>query len=1014
VKIFRFIGLKFSLLFLAGISISVVTNTQEKRLHFSHLTTENGLSQNTIHGIIQDKYGFMWFGTWAGICKYDGYKFTIYRSDPDKENTIINNRIHYIYRDTDDNIWLTSFDSLYYCRYNYETDDFTRILRKDVPSYLKDSLNRRLNISRSNRRYKNIFWHVDQTSNLLYETDLSTQKSTPYYSDYFNKWAINDQYVTDLYIDKDEMLWIGTFSGGVNKASLTAEPFIYYHHSPSTENSLVGNNIRGLAEDNDGNLWIGTRSDGISILNRKLNIYKSIKHNDLSNNTIISNQIRKIFCDSYGQVWIGTKNGLDRYDPKDGKFHHYLMWVGEKRIPHEWVYSIMEDHNKNLWIGTWNGIAKYDRQLDYFDPYKPDSMLLYPYVRVMIEDRMTKDIWVATEGGGLTLLKKQKTDSFREKFIAKHYINEPSNQNSLINDRIYSMAEDGEGHLWIGTGGGLCHFDPIKGQFVRFTSKNGLPDEMIMGILIDNSGNIWVSHKKGITRINPLNYEMQNYSFEDGLQGNEFNEDAYFKADDGELFFGGLNGLNSFYPERINRNPYPPEVVFTNLYLFNKPVKVNQEINGRIVLKKSIFLTKELDILNSDKSFSIEFAGLHYVNPNGNQYKYMLEGFDNDWIYTTADKRIATYSNLKAKKYVFKVLASNSDGIWSENPKTLTINVLPPWWGTWWFRLLIIVIAVMIIYSIYYIRITIYRNKEKDLSILVEQRTAELKETNKLLMERQKHIENQASMLKAQTENLKETNDLLMDKQKFIQQQSKMLEETNQKLSVLNATKDKFFSIIAHDLRNPFHTVMGFSELLIMSYDKMPQDKIKKYIQLIHTSSTSGNNLLENLLQWSRSQTGKISFEPKALDLYMLVTETLSFLEVSILRKGLQVIREFEPNVFVFADSNMLQTIVRNLLNNAIKFSREHDKIIIEVHQNDFEVEISIADNGVGIPYDKQHLIFNINSPYTTLGTKSESGTGLGLVLCKEFVEKHNGRIWFESEPDKGSKFIFTLRQNHL
>jgi signal transduction histidine kinase len=369
---------------------------------------------------------------------------------------------------------------------------------------------------------------------------------------------------------------------------------------------------------------------------------------------------------------------------------------------------------------------------------------------------------------------------------------------------------------------------------------------------------------------------------------------------------------------------------------------------------------------------------------------------------------------LKAKKYVFKVLASNSDGIWSENPKTLTINVLPPWWGTWWFRLLIIVIAVMIIYSIYYIRITIYRNKEKDLSILVEQRTAELKETNKLLMERQKHIENQASMLKAQTENLKETNDLLMDKQKFIQQQSKMLEETNQKLSVLNATKDKFFSIIAHDLRNPFHTVMGFSELLIMSYDKMPQDKIKKYIQLIHTSSTSGNNLLENLLQWSRSQTGKISFEPKALDLYMLVTETLSFLEVSILRKGLQVIREFEPNVFVFADSNMLQTIVRNLLNNAIKFSREHDKIIIEVHQNDFEVEISIADNGVGIPYDKQHLIFNINSPYTTLGTKSESGTGLGLVLCKEFVEKHNGRIWFESEPDKGSKFIFTLRQNHL
>jgi signal transduction histidine kinase/ligand-binding sensor domain-containing protein len=991
----------------------ITSFSQDNKLHFSHLTVDNGLSQNTIHGIVQDKYGFMWFGTWAGICKYDGYKFIIYRSDQGKENTIINNRIHYIYKDKEDNIWLTSFDSTYYCRYNYETDDFTRFYKNEVPSCIRDSLDRRNNFSRYNVYNKNTAWRVDQIDNLLYQTNRNTGKSIAYRMDIFNRWTLVDDYATDLYIDNSEVLWVGTFSGGINKAPLNSSVFSYYYHSSNINNSLVSNNIRSITKDKNGNIWVGTRSDGISVLNKDRNFSYSFVHQN-NRNSLISNQIRKLYCDAYGQIWIGTKYGLNRYDPKHKKFYQYSVLPGKRHIPHNWVYSITEDHNHNLWIGTWNGIAKYNRLKDEFFSYNPKNILLYPYVRVIMEDRNLKYLWVATEGGGFTRLTLDIFSGFNENLSPKHYINSPKNNNSLINDRIYTMLEDNKGFLWIGTGGGLCRFDPIKEQFIRFSSRNGLPDDMIMGLLTDNTGNIWVSHKKGITRINSENFQIQNFSTEDGLQGNEFNEDAYFKSKSGELFFGGLNGLNSFFPEKIKRNPFPPKIVFTNLYLFNKPVKINQKVNNRIVLTKPLYLTKEIEILNSDKSFSIEFAALHYLNPNGNQYKYMLQGFDNDWFYTSADKRIATYTNLKPQKYVFKVMASNFDGVWTTNPQTLVIIVRPPWWKTTWFCVLLLFLVVLIIYGVYYLRTSIYRNKEKDLSFKVEQRTRELKEINEILIERQKYIEEQANELRFRTDNLKETNKLLLEKQRLIQQQTQKLEKTNYQLSVANATKDKFFSIIAHDLRNPFHSVMGFSELLMLKFEKMTPDKIRKYLQLIYSSSVAGNNLLDNLLQWSRSQTGRINYEPVAVDIFKLVTETITFLELSLQRKNITIQKQIDPNIFVFADPNMLQTIIRNLLSNAIKFSYENSTIIISVNQTDISAEFSVSDNGIGIPIEKQELLFDIESPYSTQGTKNETGTGLGLVLCKEFVEKHGGKIWFESEPGKGAKFIFTIPQNQV
>jgi signal transduction histidine kinase len=436
--------------------------------------------------------------------------------------------------------------------------------------------------------------------------------------------------------------------------------------------------------------------------------------------------------------------------------------------------------------------------------------------------------------------------------------------------------------------------------------------------------------------------------------------------------------------------------------VYNSSVAVGQEIDGNIILKKSIFDTDTIILPHKVNIFAIEFAALDFTNPEKNNYAYKIEGFDNQWQNTGAKNRTATYTNLDAGKYTFRVKASNNNGIWNEEGTSINIIILPPWWKTWWFKILILILLILSIYTAFYLRVALYQKKQKELSILVKQRTQEISQANDILLERQTRIEEYA-------ENLREANELLIDKQQLIETQAEQLKDTNQQLSVLNSTKDRFFSIIAHDLRNPFHTVSGFAEILIKDYRTLPPEKIERFLNLIYNSSTSGNNLLENLLQWSRSQTGRIDYEPVKLDLLTIAEETINLLEGDILRKNIAIRQLIGSNITVFADENMLKTIFRNLVSNAIKFSHENGSITLKSAVIDQQIEVTVADTGIGIPPENLSLLFRIDTTVTTKGTANETGTGLGLILCKEFVEKHNGKIWVESEVGKGSEFKFIL-----
>jgi len=409
---------------------------------------------------------------------------------------------------------------------------------------------------------------------------------------------------------------------------------------------------------------------------------------------------------------------------------------------------------------------------------------------------------------------------------------------------------------------------------------------------------------------------------------------------------------------------------------------------------------------------------------------YKMEGFDNQWRQTDANNRIATYTNLDPGNYLFKVKASNNDGVWNEAGTFIKVTILPPWWKTWWFKTMSILIIVSSIFAAYYIRLALYRIRQKELTFLVQQRSQELMQTNEKLIERQARIEEyaeevkvtndqlldrqarieeQSEELRSQAGRLREVNEQLIEKQKLIEKQSDVVQEINNQLSVLNSTKDRFFTIIAHDLRNPFNVVIGFSKILLREFQNLPTQTVKEYMEMIHNSSVNGNNLLDNLLQWSRSQTGRISFDPVSLNLWSLVEENLALLSADAQKKNIHIHSFIDSKLMVLADGNMIKTVFRNLISNAIKFTDQNGEITLSAIAERTQVEITVMDNGVGITEDVRNMLFHVNTNISTKGTLNESGTGLGLILCKEFVEKHGGKIWVESEVGKGSKFKFTL-----
>lgn len=819
------------------------------------------------------------------------------------------------------------------------------------------------------------------------------------------KESISATSVDAIYEDIQGNLWFGLRFGGVNLAYFD-KGFRYLDYP--TKDPNVGKTIISMASNGSNYVWVGAYTNGlekIDIKNKTAVFYQC----NVPGSGVRCGSTYELFFEDETTLWIGSYfGGLQRCDMNTGKFTYY---VNDPRNPNSLsgndVRSIAMDRDKNMWIVSHGyGLNKWNRRENTFTRYQhshaDSGSLANDWAFHVICDSRNY-IWVATPGG-LSVMRNN-----RNFYTYKH---NPDDTTSICSDEVFTVFEDSKGQIWAGTREGLCKLVLSENHFLRYTVNEGLIDNYVCSILEDGSGNLWISGKMGITKLNPLTGYAESYAKGDGLQDNEFAENSCLKTQDGYLFFGGMNRGTWFHPDSIKRNTTPPRVYISNLKFFNRPVGIDGE-----TLNKSIRYTDEIVLSYKQKVITIEYVALNFIHPENNKYAYKLENFDKGWNEVEG-KREATYTNLAPGKYTFRVKASNNDNYWNETGASLKIVIRPPFWGTLWFRLFASFIALILVSVIFYIREKQNKLRNLKLEKMVETRTIELQKKNRILSQKTRELnasnlllEERQEQIMQQTEELQAKNEQLFEASEELREQKEILEQTNIKLTELNAMKDKFFSIIGHDLKNPINVIKGFSELLTQDYEQLDNDKRKYYLKHIDRTIDKTHNLLEDLLSWAQTQNGRLETYPVSINMHQMISKNIILFNQQALEKNVKLNALLENNSIVcYADQHMVDTILRNLISNALKFTREGEVTIkCSDHSDSNYMLVSVKDTGVGIEESEIDKLFRIDMSISSSGTSGETGTGLGLILCKEFVEKNGGKIWLESTYGVGTEFFFTL-----
>ena len=586
------------------------------------------LSSNAVRAIYEDRFGNLWIGTVGGGLdrlvpstssgqalreaeelvirpnsngeELDRGKEQVihYKYDPENPNSLSSNYVRTIYEDKSENLWIgTKGGGLNL--FDRENESFVHF--KHDPND-PNSVNSNIIWSICEDRLGGLWIGTDAGLN---ELDHKNKKFKAYRYDPANSTSISTNKVMSIYEDKTGILWVGTVLGGLNKLNRAKNKFSYYKHDPFNSSSLNDDIVYSFHEDKQGILWIGTW-EGLNKLDRKNGTFSHYKPN-AKIVTQFDNVVLSIDEDKYGNLWIGAwGTGVHKFDRNKNKFthvNHYLK--NSNRLSDNNIWTVYADKSGTLWVGTEGGLNKIDLQRNSGQAHNkfevrhykhiPSSpnCLSHNFVRAIYEDK-SGNLWIGTHGGGLN-----QFDPATERFVS--YKHDPTNPNSLSHNNVNSIYEDNSGILWIGTyGGGLNRFEPQTGRFTYFTEENGLCNNVVYGMMPDDNGNFWLSTNKGITKFGLQTLTIRNYDISDGLQSNEFNTGAYYKNKSGEMFFGGINGFNSFHPDSIRDNLYPPQIMLTDFKVFNKSITVGSDDDS--ALKKHISAANEV-ILSYKQNF---------------------------------------------------------------------------------------------------------------------------------------------------------------------------------------------------------------------------------------------------------------------------------------------------------------------------------------------------------------------------------------------------------------------------
>ena len=756
------------------------------------------ISNNLVNSIFEDTDGNLWIGTQQGLNLFDRKRnrFIRYLHDPNNKNSLSDDYVRAIFQDSEGNLWVGTYNGGLdllnpqtgtFSHFQHEEKDSRTISNNNVYTLFEDS-KRRLWVG-TNGGGLNL---LDRTSKQFYQYKHTDNNG--------NSLAGNSVYAINE--DNKNNLWIGTENGGLSIFDGASNLFYNYQNDEVDNTSLSNNSVYSIYRDNKGNMWLGTFNGGVNLVSSDAGKFKHFKHN-LFKNSLSNNNVLCIYEDSKRNIWIGTDGGgLNLFDPNTERFTQYIHENDKPNtICGNYVLTVCEDSRNNIWIGTWgDGVTVFNRESNTFkhfknDPKNPQSLSCNNAWKVF-EDR-DKNIWISTYGGGLDLFNPQTNSFTRFEHDEKNPASISSNstysiledsdgnlwistdggglnrfdratktfshffhddkKNSIASNSAGSMYEDRQRNIWIGTMAGLSCLDKRTGRFTNYTTADGLPNDVVFGILEDAIGNLWLSTNKGISKFNPATKQFKNFTPADGLQANEFKQQAYCKAYDGTMYFGGTNGFNRFRPQEIKVTSFDPSLVMTSFQIFGSEVPIATDTLAS-PLKKDISETKEVTIPYKSSVISFEFASLNYGARGKRQYKYMLEGFDQKWT-EIGTRRIATYTNLDAGKYVFKVKTLNNDGSWSKATAEIKLTITPPFWKTWWFRTLGVLFILGCFIAFYTLRVRTITRQKDQLEQEVKKRTEELVLQKETL---RRNVE-ELALLKDSLEEEKYLLDSLMD-----------------------------------------------------------------------------------------------------------------------------------------------------------------------------------------------------------------------------------------------------------
>jgi signal transduction histidine kinase/ligand-binding sensor domain-containing protein/DNA-binding response OmpR family regulator len=952
-----------------------------KFVHYKQTDSKNDIAKINVSSIIVTKDNQILAATYrSGLLKIDGNtnsaSWKIVETNP-----ISTNDVSQIYQDKHENLLLGGPFGV-----------FTQISKDGKANAFKI-----VNNLNPKRNQVTCFFEdlegnilVGTRGNGLYKIDLNTRKISQilYRTDQIDR----DNLITSLAYDQEGTLWVGTDSGVILIKNKDFKNRIHLQVNPDSDTGLSSHAIQGILVDRDDNVWIGTWEAGLNVHFRNRNKFMLYRHKTNTEQSLLRDKITAIACEGNNRVWIGSNSGLTLLDRKANFYKHFIVNPSTSTVLNNNDINFLHiDKEGDLFVSTWGaGLRILKKGSNVFTNYQYNNGQFIPYFTCIQSSKIHNKIWIGTQESGLlsfdkltgkftpivelnqkgilaeihvnSILEDSKgilwigsynNGTFRfdpQTHQINHFI-QSDRPNSIKGNHVFQIFEDSQKRIWIATnGGGLCLFQPKTNTFKTWTTDDGLPNNTIKGILEDEHQNLWLATNDGLSEFLIKSNSFKNYTKADGLQGSEFLINAYAQNKGGEMFFGGTGGLNVFHPDSLKENNKVPPVYITGLRLFNKPVTIGQKDSP---LQKNILATNELTFEANQNVFSLEFTALDFESLKNNQYAYLLEGFDTDWQYVET-QRIASYTNLNAGEYTFRVKASNNDGVWNPQQATMKIIILPPWYKSWW---AFWIYGCLIIGSIYAFRKIIQVRERFRLDIKIQ-------------------------------------------------------EKENAQIQELDRLKTNFFTNISHEFRTPLTLIISPLEKYLSENSDLPSPQ-KKRAESIYRNAKQLQKLINQLLDLSKLEAGRLFPEITQSDIIEFAEKvTNSFQDLAEQKNiSLQFISS-ETHLMAYFDSDIVEKILTNLLSNAFKFSREGGEIMVSIafkSSDNKQVILKVSDNGIGISQENLPNIFNRFYQVHDNNQPQIVGTGVGLSLCKELAELHRGEILVSSKIGEGTTFSVYL-----